>query len=42
MSDDDSALLDGAQDRSTYSRLSCQIPFSTALDGLEVRIAIIE
>jgi 2Fe-2S ferredoxin len=32
-------LLDSSDERSATSRLSCQIPFTTALDGLRVTIA---
>lgn len=39
MSDDEDALLDGAEQRRPGSRLSCQIPFGPALDGLAVEIA---
>ena len=39
MSPDEDDLLDSTSDRDDTSRLSCQIPFSDALDGLKVRIA---
>jgi ferredoxin, 2Fe-2S len=39
MSEDESDLLDSSDHRTSESRLSCQIPFSTALDGLRVTIA---
>jgi len=39
MSEDENDLLDSTTDRDGNSRLSCQIPFSDALDGLRVRIA---
>ena len=39
MSDDEDALLDGAEQRRPGSRLSCQIAFGPALDGLVVEIA---
>ena len=39
MSEDENDLLDSTTDRDEASRLSCQIPFSDALDGLRVRIA---
>ena len=39
MSMDEDDLLDSSDDRDASSRLSCQIPFSDALDGLRVRIA---
>jgi 2Fe-2S ferredoxin len=39
MSLDEDDLLDSTADRDATSRLSCQIPFEAALDGLRVRIA---
>ena len=39
MSEDENDLLDSSADRDARSRLSCQIPFSDALDGLRVTIA---
>jgi 2Fe-2S ferredoxin len=39
MSEDENDLLDCSSDRDERSRLSCQIRFSDALDGLKVRIA---
>ncbi|PZQ22606.1 MAG: ferredoxin [Sphingopyxis macrogoltabida] len=39
MSEDENDLLDSTSDRNEHSRLSCQIPFTDALDGLRVRIA---
>ena len=39
MSDDEDDLLDSSDHRDATSRLSCQIPFTDALDGLKVRIA---
>ena len=39
MSEDENDLLDAASDRDATSRLSCQIEFGPALDGLRVRIA---
>jgi 2Fe-2S ferredoxin len=39
MSDDENDLLDSSAYRDARSRLSCQIPFSAALDGLRVTIA---
>ena len=36
---DEDDLLDSSDDRDASSRLSCQIPFTDALDGLRVRIA---
>lgn len=38
-SEDESDLLDSSDHRSDASRLSCQIPFTAALDGLRVTIA---
>jgi 2Fe-2S ferredoxin len=37
--DDEGGLLDSLDHRQPNSRLSCQIPFNDALDGLKVRIA---
>lgn len=39
MSMDEDDLLDSTSDRDATSRLSCQLPFTEALDGLRVRIA---
>ncbi|MCM8729579.1 2Fe-2S iron-sulfur cluster-binding protein [Hephaestia sp. GCM10023244] len=39
MSEDENDLLDSSSDRDADSRLSCQIEFSDALDGLRVTIA---
>jgi 2Fe-2S ferredoxin len=39
MSADEDAVLDGSDHRQESSRLSCQIPLSSALDGLKLRIA---
>lgn len=39
MTADEDDLLDSSDDRDENSRLSCQIPFTEALDGLRVRIA---
>jgi len=39
MSEDENDLLDSSDHRTAQSRLSCQITFSEALDGLKVRIA---
>ncbi|MFW2852923.1 2Fe-2S iron-sulfur cluster-binding protein [Sphingomonas sp. TX0543] len=39
MSEDENDLLDSSSDRNETSRLSCQIPFTDALDGLKIRIA---
>ena len=39
MSPDEDDLLDSTSDRDATSRLSCQIPFEAALDGMRVTIA---
>ena len=39
MSEDENDLLDSSDHRTGSSRLSCQIPFGAALDGLKVTIA---
>jgi ferredoxin, 2Fe-2S len=39
MSEDENDLLDSSDFRVESSRLSCQIPFTAALDGLKVTIA---
>ena len=39
MSEDENDLLDSSSDRDDSSRLSCQIQFTSALDGLKVTIA---
>jgi len=39
MSEDENDLLDCSADRDDRSRLSCQIRFTDALDGLKVTIA---
>jgi ferredoxin, 2Fe-2S len=39
MGEDENDLLDSSDHRDATSRLSCQIPFTAALDGLKVRIA---
>lgn len=39
MSEDEDDLLDSSSDRDGDSRLSCQLDFTDALDGLRVRIA---
>lgn len=39
MSEDEDDLLDSTGDRDAFSRLSCQILFGPALDGLKVRVA---
>lgn len=39
MSEDENDLLDSSSDRNETSRLSCQLQFTSALDGLRVTIA---
>lgn len=39
MGEDENDLLDSSDHRDATSRLSCQIPFGDALDGLRVTIA---
>ncbi|MEH3046534.1 2Fe-2S iron-sulfur cluster-binding protein [Sphingomonas adhaesiva] len=39
ISEDENDLLDSSSDRDATSRLSCQVEFSDALDGMKVRIA---
>ena len=39
MSPDEDDLLDSSDERNATSRLSCQLPFTDALDGLKVTIA---
>ncbi|MDR2857848.1 MAG: 2Fe-2S iron-sulfur cluster binding domain-containing protein [Novosphingobium sp.] len=39
MSEDENDLLDSSDHRNGFSRLSCQIPMTDALDGLKVTIA---
>ncbi len=39
VSEDENDLLDSSDHRTEYSRLSCQIPITEALDGLKVTIA---
>ena len=39
MSEDEDDLLDSSDHRTPQSRLSCQVPFLAALDGLKVTIA---
>lgn len=38
MSEDEDDLLASTSDRDEYSRLSCQIPFTDALDGMKVTL----
>ena len=39
ITEDENDLLDSSSHRLPSSRLSCQIPFSVALDGLKVMVA---
>lgn len=39
MSEDEDDLLDSSDHRNEFSRLSCQVPVTGALDGLKVTIA---
>jgi ferredoxin, 2Fe-2S len=39
ISEDENDLLDSSSHRDETSRLSCQVPFNDALDGLRVTIA---
>ncbi len=39
MSEDENDLLDSSSHRDASSRLSCQLHFSDALDGMRIRIA---
>ncbi len=39
MSEDENDLLDSSDHRDAYSRLSCQIHLTDALDGLKITIA---
>ena len=39
MSEDENDLLDSSMDRDETSRLACQIQFTSALEGLRVKIA---
>jgi Ferredoxin len=39
MSEDENDLLDSSDHRTEYSRLSCQIPVTPALEGCKVTIA---
>jgi len=39
MSEDEDDLLESSDARAANSRLSCQIPFTAALDGMRVQIA---
>jgi 2Fe-2S ferredoxin len=39
MSEDENDLLDSSDHRNEFSRLSCQVPVTDALEGLKVTIA---
>jgi ferredoxin, 2Fe-2S len=39
MSEDENDLLDSSDHRTLQSRLSCQVDFTNALDGLKIKIA---
>lgn len=39
LSEDENDLLDSSDHRNEYSRLSCQVPVTDALEGLRVTIA---
>lgn len=39
LAEGEDGLLDGADDRQAGSRLSCQVPLSSDLDGMQLRIA---
>jgi ferredoxin, 2Fe-2S len=39
LSEDENDLLDSSDHRNEFSRLSCQVPISDALEGLRVTIA---
>lgn len=39
MGEDENDLLDSSSHREATSRLSCQLPFTAALDGLRVTVA---
>ena len=39
LSEDENDLLDSSDHRNEFSRLSCQIPISDAIEGLKVTIA---
>ncbi len=39
MGEDENDLLDSSSHRESTSRLSCQLPFTAALDGLRVTVA---
>jgi 2Fe-2S ferredoxin len=39
LGEDENDLLDSTSDRNATSRLSCQLPFTAAMDGIRVTIA---
>jgi len=39
MSQDEDDLLDSSDHRNERSRLSCQLPFTAAMDGIRVTVA---
>jgi len=39
MSEDENDLLDSSDHRNEFSRLSCQVPVTAALEGCKVTIA---
>lgn len=39
MSEDENDLLDSSEHRNEYSRLSCQVPITSSLEGAKVTIA---
>jgi ferredoxin, 2Fe-2S len=39
LSEDESDLLDSSDHRNEYSRLSCQVPITDAMEGLTVTVA---
>ena len=39
MSEDENDLLDSSDHRNERSRLSCQLPFTAAMDGIRVTVA---
>lgn len=41
-SSDEGDLLDGSDSREESSRLSCQVPLSSELDGMKLRIALMD
>lgn len=39
LSEDENDLLDSSDNRNEYSRLSCQVPITSAFEGMKVTIA---